>query len=77
MRPDFFVGARNNLAQPEGLGTKDGATRHRLFTLSGEGRSLTRASFSSSHSPRTLIEQAFVSVINPTQESKGRTLRRC
>ena len=44
LHPDFFVGARNNLAQPrKGREFKSGATRHRLFTLSFEGRCLTSA----------------------------------
>ena len=47
MRPDFFVGARYNLAQPEGLGKQRRPKRHRLFTLSFEGRCLTSGTFSS------------------------------
>ena len=48
LHPDFFVGARNNLAQPrKGREFKSGATRHRLFTLSFEGRCLTSGTFSS------------------------------
>jgi hypothetical protein len=39
--PTSFVAARHNFSQPEGLGKQRRAKRHRLFALSGEGRSLT------------------------------------